>query len=766
MSISNFDWYNDNSFRYFPLSEKSSLKSGVTGLPIDTFVDGIIYTFEKEVNISSIHYQGNIFYITLSDDSISETPGALLVPYKKAKFYHKESNRGFLVFGEGILTAKDLFADKEYVFVSCKIEDSVLVHLPEIVNTIEVKGFSYAGNIKIIGKNGIQVTKVNNDLMFSAIYEKPECDPMREDCVKSISGVVPDINGNLVIEGRNIIKVTPANHGINFETALSPDLLCITIFDRCQYCDSDIECNIIDSGLTGPIGPRGENGPRGDCLVLTDWCCICECCDAVESCILCEVCNTCETCNTCECCDGCEFTDTCFIDSCFSECNFCECDSELCPVNLDSPDCETCDLPGFDSYEEVCSIERGVAVKDPTTIWYYPKNFWAENSPPKEYYYVKYYDYGLNEAYSLLEMIANPPGEGEKEDKNQWGQYVGENDIVIYQFSNISIKKYTKEGVLIGSDPNFIFHATIDRTPKTWNHNGDSWNDFIARIDDYKYADGEFGWMPDKLPRPKHQTFGFLTPHANTQDHFKYYCDDNNEAIYIYGTWLYDNDSLFYYRAVIILWEDGSYAEIDQYSPEDYPAQIPKCAILNRTTMKRTSLFPCMVFPLEIEVEKNDNPPGWIGISRYKNYTEAMFNLHQFDIFAAIPFSLNGSEQWIDDAEYLTTKYTSYTPLVGFNRDVDFGHSESNILIFDKIAFNDRMYWDYTCPTCDLCDGETCAFCDLDVCHFCDTCDGCDLNEGCGLCDTCDGCDICEWCEFCDWCDGCDMCEWCEFDWD
>lgn len=767
--ISNFDWYNDNSFKYFPLSEKASLKSDTTELPISTFVDGVIYTFDREVFISSIHYQGNIFYINLSDGSISEVPRISLIPYEKAKFYYKENNRGFLIFGEGIVIAKDIFADKEYVFENCRLEDKVLIHLPKIVNTIAIKDANYIGDIKIIGKNGVQTTKVNNGIMFSAIYEKPECTPMREGCVKSISNINPDSNGNLIIEGRNIIKIAPAKNGITAETALNPELLCITIFDRCQYCDSDIECDIVDSGAPGPPGPRGPSGPIGDCLALADWCCCCEKCDTAESCILCEICNLCEVCNICECCDACEFTDTCF-----SECNFCECDSELCPVNLDSPDCETCDLPGFGGYEEVCSIERAVVVKDPTTIWYYPKNFWAENSPLKEYYYIKYYDYAINEAHSLIELIANPPEGEQPPDRNQWGQYVGENDVVVYRYSNISVHKYTKEGVWLGQENNFTFYAMLDRTTKTWGYDGQIWGDFIARLDDYRYADGEFGWMPNaaKLPRPKYQTFSFLTPHANTQDHFKYYCDNAGRAMYIYGTWLFDGSKNQYYRAVVVMYEDGSYDEANQYDGADYPNQTPRCCILNTTTMKRTNEFPCMVFPLEIEVEKNDTTPGWTGISHYKNYAEAMFSLHQFDVFAAIPFSLSGSEQWIDDANNLTTKFTSYTPLVGFNRELDYSHNESDVMVFDKINFNDRLYWDYTCPLCDICDGESCVSCDLDMCYYCDSCEHCDSCDGgdCGGCDFCDLCDCdqcdtdgeaCRLCEACDRCDNCD-CDMCD----
>lgn len=337
-----FEYYNQNSIRKYPLAETANIESssGVE-LPSNLFVDAVYYSNTMQVGISTIKIDSDsVLTIQLTDNAICMVNIGSYALYNSVPIYMNDIDRGFFVLGEGIRQANDLFGTSA-TFTDCWLENSVVILLPQIITSLAIldKENVLKGNVGLLGTSGIQLTTIDNAIEISAVYERPECQPTG-DYLKTLNGLSPDSNGNLVIEGKNLISVDNTENGIVYQTLLTPDKLCPVRFEDGTQGDD------------GPDGPAGPAGPMGDCQKITPICCECEVCDVIENCAICERCNRCENCNFCE-----REAPVCYVEySCYP------CDQEICSYQESIPD--LCDFSHIDEWPETYAITSGAIVRD------------------------------------------------------------------------------------------------------------------------------------------------------------------------------------------------------------------------------------------------------------------------------------------------------------------------------------------------------------------------------------------------------------------
>ena len=320
MHLKIFEWYSLNSIRSYPFVSNDTI------LPNNFLIDIIMYSSKSKVCLIKIHVLDNgLLRLDNNDTSYIEIDTQTYKPYTPVNILRYGHKVGTAVFGDGI-SDYSLFLIN-FAF-GLEYEAKTIMILYDTISSIN----KLVGNVSLIGTNGIQLTKVNNDIMISAIYEKEACDPPRENCVKSLNNELPDINGDISIETSGILYSQTKTNEVIIKTKLTQEMLCVTRFE---------------DGLKGDDGQQGISGPsgaNGSCVQVVIPCCLCELCNIAELCEVCEICDMCEACDICEICNtaegggtssGCSSCNTC------NTCNICDFADGGCIV---CDTCEVCDI--------------------------------------------------------------------------------------------------------------------------------------------------------------------------------------------------------------------------------------------------------------------------------------------------------------------------------------------------------------------------------------------------------------------------------------
>lgn len=714
MNVKNIEFLLKNENRCYPLTNNPTI------IPNDLIVDLFLFTTEVSVSISSlsIRYldqivgQNKMTMLTaeFSDGTICEqnlyekignngiiecSREEYYGKYIYTNLYNKKQLVGTIVWGPGIVSVRNLFSDtnstngingasgiSSQIDINVQIDPSCIGSLGgKFLNAIEIEKNGvverFTGDIHFVLGEGIHGTpESNNTITLSAFYEKDDCEPLRTNCIKSINNVLPDQNGDIYIYGNNIINILPDEHGVIVTTSTDAGHLCPYVFE--SHCDTND---------TGDQGPKGEDGPPGDCIkIKMSKCCECEQCDQIERCEECEKCDICEECDECEKCDLCE------VDVC-SSCDICDgCDNAF---DNDCQPCDTADL-GCDvikeiddqAFDEVSIITRGCLVQEPNMQWFYRKNHWIKDGIETEpMYYIKYWDYELNESYCLLET------------KGNFNQHIKAGDVILYKFSNINIIKD-------GNTVPFIFYAINHRKLMEWTHDGKSWKDFLAR-DNYYFSleKGVPGWFASNNKIDTINTrpvYSFLTPNSMSDDLFKYYCDSEGKPILIYSTYsAIEPGAVSPSKKVYVVWdEDNTRAEMvtPNYLAE---AQMPLCRIMNLTQRKQTTPFSVHLENCEMGSQRIDNLIGWDGVNNGTyDYYEYVSTMLRTEVFALKCLDMTGTEIWCDDPAFGTCKITSSSPIIGPHKSVTTANGK-----VDMYSSMRWLYWSQMDSNTDYCDG-------------------------------------------------------------
>lgn len=280
-----FEHLNFNSIRKYPLHEANIDSDILTDAVLVDAQITVPNTVTQPVYVSSIYVTNAICSIGIKDglgNTLGVATGSLTNEDYNSLYIQPivQFVTGVIVVGREVFDIPSKFGMAKQTLVAEEGEleaRCINIVTPSAVSSLTVNGIKLTGDIKIIAGSNYVVgldDEVDNGIVLSLINPEafiPEClvgcDPGQcNGAILSINDVLPDVTGNININGDGVVVPAAVGTQVIIDTPL------VSTQDLCK------EKNVGRPGPPGPIGPIGPQGPAG-VLTCGEADCLCQVCD-------------------------------------------------------------------------------------------------------------------------------------------------------------------------------------------------------------------------------------------------------------------------------------------------------------------------------------------------------------------------------------------------------------------------------------------------------------------------------------------------------